>query len=71
MTDGEEQQKKSNYPNDRETIKHFEREIEFNQRVANGENQMKVLDSKRSDEDKKRLEEAIKAHKAQKMLQRI
>lgn len=46
--------------NDTETIKWYEREIELNQRVANGEKLVDVLNSMQSEEDKKRIEEARK-----------
>ena len=51
---------KKSDPNDLETIKWFEKEIELNQRVVNGEKLVDVLDSMHSEEDKKRIEEARK-----------
>lgn len=54
LNDKLEMFKKSD-PNDRETIEYYEKEIELNQRVANGESLVKVLDSMQSDEDRKRI----------------
>jgi hypothetical protein len=54
-----EMSKKSD-PNDQETIKWYEKEIELNQRVINGEKLVDVLDSMKSEEDKKRIEEERK-----------
>jgi hypothetical protein len=54
--------------NDTETIKWYEREIELNQRVANGERLVDVLDSMKSAKDRKRIEEARKRHSEMKQL---
>ena len=54
-----EMHKKSD-PDNNETIKHYEKEIELNQRVANGEKLVDVLESIQTEKDKKRIEEGRK-----------
>ena len=54
--------------NDKETLEWFEREIELNQRVVNGERLVDVLDSMRTDEAKKRIEAARERLKNMKQL---
>lgn len=49
--------------NDAETIEWYEREIALNQRVVNGEKLVDVLDSMRTEEDKKGIEEEKEHHK--------
>ncbi|MFQ5662153.1 MAG: hypothetical protein ACE5F2_02800 [Candidatus Paceibacteria bacterium] len=51
---------KKDDPDDKETIEHLEKEIVLNQRVVDGENLVDVLDSLKTDEDKKRIEESKK-----------
>jgi hypothetical protein len=67
LTEALEMHKKEE-PDDKETIEHFEREIKLNQRVVDGERLVDVLDSMRSDEDKKRIKEAKKRHDQMKQL---
>lgn len=59
---------KDSNPEDHETIAHYENEIALNQRVANGEKSIDVLNSMQSEKDKKRIAEEREKIKNMKQL---